>query len=102
MAITKRVRAICWAVADGVSTSFTLNLASEPYMIDTTLMQGYNGALQNWGAVVTPANVPPSGVAVVEGATSATISPPPGPIVTIGVPVQPQGHQYRVILDLLF
>jgi hypothetical protein len=103
MAIFKRVRIITHAIADGVSSSFTLNLGTEPFLIDPTIASGINGLPQNWGGpIVTPANAPPSGVAVVEGASSASISLPPGPILTINVPVQPVGYIYRIILDLLF
>jgi hypothetical protein len=102
MAIYKRIRTICWAIADGQSTSFTLNLSTEPYLIDTTITQGLTGVLQNWGATTTPSNASPSGVAVVEGASSASISLPPGPIVTVNVPVQPSGFIYKVVMDLLF
>jgi hypothetical protein len=101
MAITKRIRILCSARADGQSSSFTLNLATEPYLIDTTITQGLTGVLQNW-FTVSPSNASPSDVAVVEGALAASISLPPGPIVTVNVPIQPVGFIYKVILDLLF
>jgi hypothetical protein len=101
MAITKKIRIICWARADGASNAFTLNLANEPYLIDTTITQGLTGVLQNW-FTTSPSNTPPSGVDIIEGATSASISLPPAPIVTVNVPVQPGGYIYKIILDLLF
>jgi hypothetical protein len=101
MAITKKIRIICWGKADGASNSFTLNLATEPYLIDTTITQGLTGVLQNW-FTASPSNASPSGVDVIEGASSASISLPPGPIVTVNVPIQPIGYIYKVILDLLF
>jgi hypothetical protein len=101
MAITKRIRIICWARSDGASNSFTLNLSTEPYLIDTTLAENYTGVLQNW-FTVSPSNASPSDVAVVEGALTASISLPPGPVVTVTVPVQPVGFIYKIILDLVF
>jgi hypothetical protein len=101
MAITKRIRIITWARADGASNSFTLDLSVEPYLIDTTIAQGLNGVLQNW-FTTSAGFAKPSGVDVVEGASSASISLPPGPVVTINVPVQPDGFAYRVVLDLLY
>jgi hypothetical protein len=101
MAITKKIRIICWARSDGASNSFTLNLSTEPYLIDTTITEGFNGVLQNW-FTVSPSNASPSHVAVVEGALTASISLPPGPVVTVNVPIQPIGYIYRIILDLLF
>jgi hypothetical protein len=101
MAICKRIRIVTWARADGQSSSFTLNLSTEPYLIDTTITQDLTGVVQNW-FTVSPSNASPSDVAVVEGALAASISLPPGPIVTVNVPIQPFGYIYRIILDLLF
>ena len=41
----------------------------------------------------------PTGVAVIEGADSASIA---GSAVTVNVPVQPKGYVYHVLMDLLF
>jgi hypothetical protein len=50
---------------------------------------GIGGRITNWFADKSPPAPLPSGVAVVDGADSATI---PGSAVTVNVPVQPKGH----------
>jgi hypothetical protein len=95
--IKKRLRIITEATADGQSSSFGLNLMNDVHWIDTSSV---TGLLQNW-ANNTPTNTKPTDVDVIEGASSASIDAD-GAIVTIGVPVQPGGFVYKVVLDLLF
>ena len=48
---------------------------------------------------IIPPGPAPTGVAVIDGATSASIA---GTVVTVNVPVQPAGQVYHVMLDCLF
>jgi hypothetical protein len=60
---------------------------------------GVGGRTINWFADKSPPGTLPSGVAVVDGADSATI---PGPAVTVNVSIRPKGYVCLVVLDLLF
>jgi hypothetical protein len=97
MAIQKVVRVMVWAIADGVSTSFTFDLNISPYWVGTNSPAGQGGAIVNWFGGASPGSKipPPTGVVAIAGADSASL-------VTINVPVQPAGSRHEVILDLLF
>jgi len=60
---------------------------------------GIGGRITNWFADKSPPGTLPSGVAVVDGADSATV---PGSAVMVNVPIRPKGYVYHVVLDLLF
>jgi hypothetical protein len=101
VAIQKAVRVMTWAVADGVSTSFSFNLNISPYWVGTSGPTSVAGAIVNWfgGASSSSKFPPPTGVVAIAGADSATLD---SPVVTVNVPVQPAGSRHEVILDLLF
>jgi hypothetical protein len=101
MAIQKVVRVMVWAIADGVSTSFTFDLNISPYWVGTNSPAGQGGAIVNWFGGASPGSKipPPTGVVAIAGADSASLV---SPVVTINVPVQPAGSRHEVILDLLF
>ena len=99
MAITKRIRIITWATADGRAASFTLDLLNDPYWVGSAQPGGIGGHVQNWFADKSPPNTPPTDVAVIDGADGASLS---GSTVTINVPVHAKGFVYHVVLDLLF
>ena len=99
MAIRKAVRIMVWGVSDGESTTFTLDLMNDPYWVGSHSPAGggVGGELQNFSGN----NTPPSGVSVMDGASSATVSGD-STIVEITVPLKPYGHKYKVTLDLFY
>ena len=99
MAIRKAIRVLVWGVADGDSNILTLDLMNDPYWVGNHSPSGggVGGEVQNFSGN----NTPPSGVHVMSGATSASVTGD-STIVTIVVPVQPYGHQYRITLDLYY
>src|SRR3954468_24460359 len=102
MAIQKAMRIMTWGVADGVSTSFTIDLVAggTPYWIGTAQPGGVGGRATNWLTDLPPSKGPnPVGVQVVVGALFASLL---GTVVTINVPDKPAGTRYPVTLDLLF
>jgi hypothetical protein len=62
--------------------------------------KGYGGRITNWFADPDIKHgAPPIGVMVIDGADSATLV---GTVVTVAVPVQPDGALYEVTLGLVF
>jgi hypothetical protein len=53
----------------------------------------------NWFADKVPPGPAPTGMVVIEGADSASIS---GTVVTVSIPITPAGHVHHVVLDALF
>jgi hypothetical protein len=100
MAITGAVRILKRAIADGVSTSFTFDLNTSPYIVGTASYD-VGGIICNWfgGASASSHFPPPIGVNVVSGADSAELV---SPVITVHVPVKPAGFHYEVVLDVLF
>ena len=100
MAITKRVRILVRAHADGVATSFTFNLLTDPYWVGEPAPQGPGGHLVNWFADPdVKKGAPPVDVMVIDGAGSATLA---GTVVTVTVDPKPSGMLYEVTLGLVF
>jgi hypothetical protein len=100
MSITKRVRIMVRAHADGVSTLFSFDLMNDPYWVGEESTKGYGGRITNWFADPDIKHgAPPIGVMVIDGADSATLV---GTVVTVAVPVQPDGALYEVTLGLVF
>jgi hypothetical protein len=99
MAITKRIRIMTWATADGRLASFNLDLLNDPYWVGSAQPGGIGGHIMNWFTDKSPAGALPTGVAVIDGCDSASIA---GSVVTINVPVHAKGFVYHVALDLLF
>ena len=97
MAITLRTRILVWATADGESTSFVFDLFKSQFWIGTARPSGFGGHSPNF--FTERAAQLPSGVVVVDGAESASLL---NTMITVHVPVQPEGHVYKVTLDLLF
>jgi hypothetical protein len=115
MAITKRVRILVRAHADGVSDTFSFDLMSDPYWVGEESTKGYGGRITNWFADPDIKHgAAPTGVVVIDGAISAaltstaagdraaTAAPPASAMVTVKVPVQPDGALYEVTLGLVF
>jgi hypothetical protein len=78
-----------WATGDGRANSFTLNLLADPNWVDTAQPGGVGGRIINWFADKSPPGTLPTGVAVIEGADSASIA---GSAVTVKAPFQPKDH----------
>ena len=97
MAITKRIRIMCWATSDNINQQFTLDLLHDPYWVGSA-QPGCVG-VANWFSDRSPAGTLPTSVVVIDGCDWATIS---GPVVTINVPVMPSGYIHKITLDLLF
>jgi hypothetical protein len=97
MAITLRTRILVWAMADGESTSFVFDLFKSQFWIGTAQPSGFGGHSPNF--FTEKAATLPSGVVVIDGAESASLL---NTMITVNVPVEPEGHVYRVTLDLLF
>jgi hypothetical protein len=114
MAITKRIRILVRAHADGLSNSFSFDLMSDPYWVGEESAKGYGGRITNWFADPDIKHgAPPIGVVVIDGAISAALTstaasdraaaaPPASAIVTVEVPVRPDGALYEVTLGLVF
>jgi hypothetical protein len=79
---------------DGRLGSFTLDLLTAPYWVGSAQPGGVGGRIGNWFADKSPPGPAPTGVAVIDGADSASIA---GAVVTINVPIKPAGY----VLDLL-
>lgn len=93
MALRKAVIIQVWAISDGVSTVFTLDLLKDPYWVGSHTTSGVGGTIQNWDtALITD-------VLEVLGAESVSIS---GTVVTITVPLQPEGYKHEVTFHVLF
>lgn len=93
MALRKAVIIQVWAISDGISTVFTLDLTKDPYWVGSHTTSGIGGAIQNWDtALITD-------VLEVLGAESVSIS---GTVVTITVPLQPEGFKHEVTFHVLF
>jgi hypothetical protein len=87
MAITKRVRILVRAHADGMSDTFSFDLMSDPYWVGEVVIDGaISAALTNTAA----------------SDRAATAAPPASAMVTVKVPVQPDGALYEVTLGLVF
>jgi hypothetical protein len=99
MAIQKAVRILIWAISDGTSTSFTFDLTKDPYWVGAATSSGQGGRVTNWPADPGEAATTPTGVMLINGATSATIS---NTVVTVTVPVKPAKFLYAVTMDILF
>jgi hypothetical protein len=56
-------------------------------------------AAASWRFYESPPGTPPTGVAVIAGADTASIA---GTVVTVNVPLKPVGFVYQVTLDMLF
>jgi hypothetical protein len=97
MAITKRIRIMCRATSDNINQQFTLDLLHDPYWVGSA-QPGCVG-VANWSSDGSPAGTLPTGVVVIEGCNSATLA---GTVVTINVPVMPNGYIHKITLDLLF
>ena len=97
MAITLRTRILVWAMADGESTSFVFDLFQSQFWIGTAQPSGFGGHSPNF--FTEKAATLPSGVVVIDGAESASLL---NTIITVNVPVEPEGHVYKIIMDLLF
>src|SRR4029077_18722003 len=87
MAITLRTRILVWATADGESTSFVFDLFKSQFWIGTARPSGFGGHSPNF--FTERAAQLPSGVVVVDGAESALLL---NTMITVQVPVQPEGH----------
>src|SRR5262245_1165803 len=99
MAIGKRDRIMTWATSDNAGRKFTLDLLSDPDWIGAAAPTRIGGRICNWFADQSPPGTAPTGVTVIEGADSATVS---GSVVTVNVPIKPSGFVYKVTMDLLF
>jgi hypothetical protein len=93
MALRKAVIVEVWAISDGVSTEFTLDLLKDPYWVGSHTTSGIGGVIQNWDTSLV------NDVLSVEGAESMSIS---GTVVTITVPLKPEGYKHIVIFNVLF
>src|SRR4249920_3008899 len=109
MAITKRVRILVRAHADGVSDTFSFDLMSDPYWVGEESVKGYGGRMVNWFADPDIKHgAAPIDVMVIDGAISASLTStaagdkaagtPVSAVVTIEVPVLPDGALYEVTL----
>lgn len=98
MAIQKAIRIMCWGIADGTSTSFTLDLTINSYWIGSNRYET-GGRITNWYSDAKPYVNGPVGVVMIDGANSASIV---GNVITINVPVKPAGTKYEVVLEVLF
>jgi hypothetical protein len=100
MAITKRIRIMVRAHADGQSDKFSFDLISDPYWVGEESTKGYGGRLVNWFADPDIKHgAAPVGVMVIDGAQSASLT---ATVVTVSVPVMPDGALYEVTLGLVF
>ena len=70
MAITKRIRIMCWATSDNINQQFTLDLLHDPYWVGSA-QPGCVG-VANWFSDRSPAGTLPTGVVVIQGCDSAT------------------------------
>jgi hypothetical protein len=85
--------------SDNRANSFTLDLLNDPYWVGSAQPGGIGGRIMNWFADKSPPGTLPTGVAVIDGANSASIA---GSVVTVNVPIKPSGFVYHVVMDLLF
>jgi hypothetical protein len=90
MAIQKCVRILLRAMADGVSTQFTVDLAADPYYVGETTSTGSGGDITNWEPTLV------TGVTLVSGALGASIALT---VVTVDVAVANDGTVYEVVLE---
>ena len=94
MAMRKAVIVEVWAISDGYSNSFTVDLLNDPYWVGSHTTSGIGGTIQNWDKALATEVLMVSG-----GAESMSIS---GTVVTIIVPVKPEGHKYQIAFNVLF
>ena len=97
MAIGLRTRILVWATADGQESSFIFDPFKSQFWVGAAQPSGFGVHSPNWFS--EKAGTLPSGVVVIDGASSASLS---GTLITVTLPVQPEGHVYKVTLDLLF
>jgi hypothetical protein len=93
MALRKAVIVEVWAISDGISTEFTLDLTKDPYWVGSHTTSGIGGQIQNWDYSLI------NDVLAVEGAENMSIS---GTVVTITVPLKPEGYKHVVAFNVLF
>ena len=96
MAIQKCARILVTAVADGESTQFALDLATDPYWVGETTSSGAGGDITNW----EPTRV--TDVMMVSGALGANMSGAGSTNIIIDVAVANPGTVYEVVLDVIF
>ena len=93
MALRKAVIVQVWAISDGFSTVFTVDLLKDPYWVGSHTTSGIGGTIQNWDMALV------ADVLEVLGAESVSIS---GTVVTVTVPLQPEGFKHEVTFHVLF
>ena len=94
MAIGLRTRILVWATADGQESSFIFDLFKSQFWVGAAQPSGFGVHSPNWFS--EKAATLPSGVVVIDGASSASLS---GTLITVTLPVHPEGHVYKVTLD---
>ena len=96
MAIQKCARILVTAIADGESTQFSLDLATDPYWVGETTSTGTGGDITNWEPTLA------TDVLMVSGATGANMAGAGSTAVIIDVAVANAGTVYKVVLDVVF
>jgi hypothetical protein len=95
MSIQKCVRIKIRAVADGESTQFACDLATDPYWVGETTSTGAGGDITNWEPTMV------TDVMMVSGALGANMAGAGSTAVIIDVAVANAGTVYEVILDVI-
>ena len=96
MAIQKCARILATAIADGESTQFVLDLATDPYWVGETTSSGVGGDITNW----EPTRV--TDVLMISGALGANMAGAGSTAIIIDVAVANAGTVYEVVLDVIF
>ena len=84
MALRKAVIVQVWAISDGFSTVFTVDLLKDPYWVGSHTTSGIGGTIQNWDMALV------ADVLEVLGAESVSIS---GTVVTVTDAAFPTGDE---------
>ena len=96
MAIQKCARILVTAVADGESTQFALDLATDPYWVGETTSSGAGGDITNW----EPTRV--TDVRMVSGGEGANMAGAGSTVIIIDVLSRDAGWVYEIVLDVIF
>ena len=100
MAIAKSVRILVRAVADGESTQFSFDLATDPYWVGESTTSGAGGAIVNWFTDTQGAG--PTDVMMISGALGANMAGAGSTVVVVDVAVANAGTVYEVVLETIF